>query len=207
MLNSFACALVLNQNDHGAVIVVLITVVSRGEDRKKLPASEVFVAVLHAFVSADDEPEAIATVELLHTVRPEAAGVLPAGRCVHSKDTVVLRGIRPQCVQDHTFPSGGALGDFPNHLDGFGDAPEVLQRGNGVADATMDTEDCSFHEGCNGKKLEDIVHALPDILTLVSEFPQAVRLETVVHVHEPVLVIASYKEDLGRVQYLQGKQE
>mmetsp|Transcript_134835 Transcript_134835/g.336425 ORF Transcript_134835/g.336425 Transcript_134835/m.336425 type:complete len:206 (-) Transcript_134835:369-986(-) len=184
--------LVPYEDDHGPVVVVLVAVVRSGKDSQKLPGGEVLVAMLHALVRAYDELQAVPAVELLHPVGAESARVLPTRRHVHAQDLVVVCRIAPESVKYDAIPPRGARRDLPGDLNGFRDAAQVIQRADAVPDAAVYAEDGVVDQRRDGQKLEDIIHPLPHELSLMVEHPKAVLVETVVDVHQAVLVVAPH---------------
>mmetsp|Transcript_104043 Transcript_104043/g.299107 ORF Transcript_104043/g.299107 Transcript_104043/m.299107 type:complete len:274 (-) Transcript_104043:326-1147(-) len=207
MLLHLPSPFVPHEDDHGAVVVVLVAVVGRGEHREQLAAREVLVAMLHALVSADDELEPVAAVEVLHSVRAEATRVLAPRRAVHAEHLVVVRGVGPQGVQDDAVLPRRRGVDLAHDLDRLRDAPQVVEGVDAIADAAVDAQDGAVHQGGDRQELEDVVHPLPDELTFRRELSSAALVEAVIDVHQAVFVVAAHQEDLPGVQELQGEEQ
>jgi len=98
MLYHLPSAVILYQDDHCTVIVVLVAIISCRKHCQELPVSKVFISMLYTLVSTDNKLEAISTVEILHTVWPKSTSVLSARRDVNAEDAVVVSGVRPQRI-------------------------------------------------------------------------------------------------------------
>ena len=123
-----ASVVVADDNDHGAVILVLITVTRGTKNSEEHAVGEVLVAVLHALMGPDDELEVVASAELFDPFRSESVCAVSSGTDVSRGGSGgAFAGVGPEGIQNYfiDFSELIEINRLWRDNDGFFDAHEV----------------------------------------------------------------------------------
>mmetsp|Transcript_78079 Transcript_78079/g.242067 ORF Transcript_78079/g.242067 Transcript_78079/m.242067 type:complete len:276 (-) Transcript_78079:153-980(-) len=166
-------------------------------------------AVLLRLVAPDDEAQSVARAEGLGHVPAELVDELAARRGVHAEDgalvaLTVLYGIRPHDGLDPAELAGveALFVERPRHVH------QILEVPNAVAQAAMHGEHAAGDGAGQGQVGEDILDQGVDAIAhLLAQQPVALVPESVLVVHQPVLVIAPHQPDSMRHDNLHGEEQ